>query len=241
MDPEGLPELLDFKGPNGQSFVRQAQFRYTHQLAPGLALAAALENPEADVTVAGELEREDSVPDAAFHVRWEPDWGHLQASGLLRRISVRADGLDEDETGWGAALSGKMQLAGKNSATFQINVGDGIGRYIADLAGIGADAAITPAGDAIETLEVIAGYLGYQHWWSDTLRSNLVYSHVEVDVENFQAGSTLETTQYAAANLIWSPVAQTNVGIEYLYGRRENANGEDGSANRLQISSQFLF
>lgn len=244
MDPAALPQLLDFEGPNGQTFVRQAQLRYTREFAAGASVALALENPESDVlNAAGERINRDELPDAVLRLRWERDWGHLQAGGLFRQISVSSPVIDDQEFGWGANLSGKIKvpLGAKDNAFFQLNGGDGIGRYIFDIAGSSADAVVVPAGDSIQTLTAWGGFLGYQHWWSGELRSSLVYSRVEVDVEDYQPDSALETTQYAAANLIWSPISQTNFGAEYLWGRREDKDGASGDANRLQFSAQYLF
>ena len=42
-------------------------------------------------------------------------------------------------------------------------------------------------------------------------------------------------------NLIWSPVKNTNVGIEYIYGSRETEANQKGVSNRFQASAQYLF
>ncbi len=54
-----------------------------------------------------------------------------------------------------------------------------------------------------------------------------------------QAHDDVRGTTYLAANLIWEPVDRVNVGIEYLYGVRENVDREKGDAHRLQ--SAFIF
>lgn len=243
MDVAALPELLDFQGPNGQSFVRQPQLRYTRTFQRDLTLAAALENPEGDVLSGdGNDITVDQLPDLIARASWEYDWGHLQAGGLLRRISVDTPGVDDEETGWGLNLSTviKVNEAARHNLAFQLNGGDGIGRYILDIAGTSADAYLTDTG-RLQTQKAIGGYVSYQHWWTTRLRSTAVYGQVVVDVAGVQPDSTLERSYYAAANLIWSPLPRVNVGIEFLHGRRKDAGGADGSANRLQLSSQLLF
>ena len=42
-------------------------------------------------------------------------------------------------------------------------------------------------------------------------------------------------------NLIWSPVKNTNVGIEYIYGHRKTEGGASGVLNRFQTSAQYIF
>jgi len=45
----------------------------------------------------------------------------------------------------------------------------------------------------------------------------------------------------AHLNVIWSPVAQTNLGLELIHASRETQNGQAGRLNRVQASAQYLF
>ena len=245
MDAWILPDLLDFHGPSGELVTRQAQLRVGHDFDNGVQLAAALENPETDVRAdpsdAGtRLTGVDELPDAVLRARWARDFGHLQSAILLRRLSVQDAGIDDNETGWGYTVSGRLMLAGRDQLFAQLSLGKGMARYMNDLSGLGLDAAVRPDG-RIEALPVIGGYAGYQHWWSEQLRSSFVYGQSRVDLESYQPEATFERGQYAAANLIWSPLPQTNFGVEYLYGKRENKSGAEGDARRLQVSSQLMF
>ena len=49
----------------------------------------------------------------------------------------------------------------------------------------------------------------------------------------------MHRTTYLAANLIWNPLERVKVGVEYLYGLREDVDRAIGSANRLQVA--FIF
>jgi len=40
---------------------------------------------------------------------------------------------------------------------------------------------------------------------------------------------------------MWSPVPQTNFGIEYIAARRQVQSGDAGTLNRVQASAQYLF
>jgi hypothetical protein len=46
-------------------------------------------------------------------------------------------------------------------------------------------------------------------------------------------------TTYLAANLIWTPFERAKVGVEFLYGLRENVDEAVGVAHRAQAS--FIF
>jgi len=40
---------------------------------------------------------------------------------------------------------------------------------------------------------------------------------------------------------MYSPWKNVNVGVEYIYARRETVNGQDGDLNRVQFSAQYFF
>jgi len=68
-------------------------------------------------------------------------------------------------------------------------------------------------------------FAAYRHYWFDQLRSNLVLSTAG---ENNPAGApapTNKSTRSAHINLIWSPVANSDLGLEYIYADRETEDG----------------
>ncbi len=42
-------------------------------------------------------------------------------------------------------------------------------------------------------------------------------------------------------NLLWSPLPQTTLGLEYTYASKELENNESGNFHRIQFSSVFSF
>ncbi len=64
---------------------------------------------------------------------------------------------------------------------------------------------------------------------------------MNADNPGFIDGDGLENTSYFAAHLVWNPWASVTVGVEYLRGRRENADGASGNANRILFSSKYDF
>ena len=104
----------------------------------------------------------------------------------------------------------------------------------------GIDDAVFDGSD-LKAIKSFQGYGALQHWWIDSLRSNAVFGYVDVDNRNVQPGDTLERTMYFAGNLVWSPVKEMDIGGEYLWGQRENKNGDVGTARRIQFSTKYLF
>ena len=81
--------------------------------------------------------------------------------------------------------------------------------------------------------------IGLTHDWNDELSSNFTYAENTLDTSNFQTATDVKQTTYLAANLIWNPIENVKIGVEYLYGTKEDVGGGTGDAHRLQTS--FIF
>jgi hypothetical protein len=67
--------------------------------------------------------------------------------------------------------------------------------------------------------------------YAGRFRSNLVYGYVNSDNPGFVSGDTFDNTNYAAADLIWTLYDKVTLGVEYLWGRRENEDGASGTGD----------
>lgn len=246
VDNRATPEEIDFEGINGRIQVRQTQVRYFPKFGRDMDFLIGLEDPAPDVAGGQGVSQ---YPDIVVSLRrnWSKRW-HVKSSLLLRQIEAQwdLDNLVTDTTfGWGLSVSGKVGLSmsdERDNIMFQFNYGDGIGRYINDLQEIGGqDAEFDPLTGELKTLTVFSGYIAYQHWWRESLRSTLTYSWVDVDNLDFQDGSAYTKTDRAIINLLWSPVTRVDVGAELLWGQRENFDGNDGTARQLQIGAKYRF
>jgi hypothetical protein len=81
----------------------------------------------------------------------------------------------------------------------------------------------------------------YEHWWTEKWLSNFCYGETFSALPDAVPSDTYRGGKYGAVNLIWLPVPRVGVGIEYLYGERENKDGEKGFAHRLQMAAQYSF
>jgi hypothetical protein len=242
MDLDSVGDTLEFNGPTGQIFIRQAQLRYTTPLAGG-SLAVAIENPQTDVRDAtGNAVAQDRAPDLA--TRWvkTADWGHVALRGLLRDLRAE-DGTGQNQAstlGWGLGVSGSYKLTGADTALYQLNMGKGIGRYI-------QDANVASRYDAtqrqLQAQKAFGGVIGVQHQWNETLRSNAMYAFTRNhnDGEAADIGGLNVRTAQAYANVIWSGVKNLDVGLEYIWGERRTQAGDKGDLSRLQGSVKYSF
>lgn len=269
-DPGAIPETLDFEGPAGYTFIRQAQIRYTHTVSDGVTLAFAVENPDTrvvvnNVTGGGTTQvqtRDNNIPDFVVRGRIEKEWGSVQVGLLLRSISGENFGAAATtnpsiniptgsgrgtDLGIAGSIHGKFFVPGsanqarKDFVGFQFLYGSGLGRYLQDTVGVSGEAAINPVTGRLETLTSYGGYFTYQHNWDEHFRTNLVFSGLRVDTPAYLNPNAYRGAFYAAGNLIWTPVKDLDLGVELQWGQRENADGRIGDALRFQTSAKFSF
>ena len=116
--------------------------------------------------------------------------------------------------------------------------GDGYGTQ---LKGGPEEAVFDTADSELDTIRIWGSFGGIQHFWTEKFRSNLTYGHVSADNPASVPSDALDSTTYTSANLIWNPFKQLTLGVEYLWGRRENVDGASGTSNRFLFSSRFDF
>jgi hypothetical protein len=199
----------------------------------------------------------DKIPDFVTAIRYSAPWGHLRASGVLRDIYWHQgiDGTNDNLStfGWAASFTGTWNVPiGKDGLGWEVGYGEGGGAFLAvDEAGA-PDAVWT--GGASRTLQTIKSGLvaaTYTHFWNDTLRSNVTGSYFRQQNRSGDFGPTFaeqfnflneQKSAYTVhVNLIWSPVPQTNFGVEFIRVQGRLQDGQTSEGTRLQASAQFKF
>lgn len=244
MDMDSYPESLDLVGPAGVILSRQAQVRYTDSINDKVTYAVALEVPNTEFSSAGTLGTEmdlTQTPDLIGRVKYKDSFGHLSFSAMARRMnaSYSNSSAESSEFGWGLGTNGKLLVGDKDSFSFGLFGGEGLGRYIFDV-GVSGNGNSFVNGD-LEAQMVYSGYADYRHYWSDNWRSNLLLGYVGIDNEGPLSGAAVNSEIMSGhVNLIWSPVPQYRVGMEYMHGYREMDNGQEGDIDRVMMSFMYL-
>jgi len=262
MDGDIFPNVLDYWGPAGMVFVRTPQIRWTFLDRDGWTAAVALEHPSDDIdpgnirlideNVAANIQSNEELPDLTAAVRYGGSWGHVRLAGMLRRIGYDTRGTDGNEpdgqeTGWGVNATTAFKL-GFATPRLGVVYGRGIATYMNDG---GMDLApsvstifeppsviLVPEAEAVKLLGVSA-YVDLQ--WTKKLSSALGYSFTKVDNTNFQEATAFHKGEYASANLLYTPADNVLAGLEFLWGRRTDNDGDQGSDTRLQASFKWSF
>jgi hypothetical protein len=275
MDYDVFPNVLDYQGPDGMVLMRQLIARVTVPLSDQVHIAFAAEQPYSDIqwfqdgefvvnpgsgviTKAGAPRNVQDVPDFTGHVRYDSDLGHVQVSGIVRKLTFQpAVGSNFNRLGSGVNLTGDFHpwawlwcsnpelkdnptALERSRILGQYAVGRGINRYLQDEDGLGLDAAFDPVG-GFRALYSVGWFVAYEHWWTEKWASNFCYSETFTALPDFLPLSTYRAGKYGAVNLIWLPKPKLGVGIEYLYGEREDKDGEKGFAHRIQMAVQYTF
>ena len=97
---------------------------------------------------------------------------------------------------------------------------------------------LVPRAEAVKLLGVSA-YLDFQ--WSKQWSSALGYSFAKVDNTNFQEPTAFHRGDYASANLLYAPADNVLAGVELLWGKRTDNDGDKGTDARVQISFKWSF
>lgn len=252
-DPRADHQDLDFEGINGENVIRQPQIRYTWQVREDLSVAAAAETPEVSLTGGSGV---NVVPDLVGRTIWNfKKVGHLQAAVVARQIRGESELNPDDVTSafaWGASLSGVIPFYYWNLTDrfiFQLNLGKGSARYINDLNSLGGqDAVFEPTTGELHPLGAVGWYMDYEHQWKEwaaartmALRSSIIWSYVTVNNLDFQLDDAYHRTNRFSVNLVFSPIKAIDVGVEYIYGTRQNKDGHKGSSDQFQAVGNFRF
>ena len=94
---------------------------------------------------------------------------------------------------------------------------------------------------------MIAGVIGYQHWWTGEMRSNIDFSGIHQDIPilpGITAANRVNLNKelvMSHVNLMWSPVAFVNTGIEYAWGHRVTASSLKGDSHVIQALLRVSF
>jgi hypothetical protein len=259
MDGNAFPMTVDFAGPRGLVNQRRPGIRVTIPLADRLYWAVGVEQPFSDITTNGEGDPVQNVPDFATHLRYESDYGHVQLSGLVRSLGFRpTDREVTQQAGWGLSASTVFHpwafLLGSNPVhkdnpnglersrvLLQYTFGWGIGRYIQDTAGQGLDAQVDPVTGAFDTVFAVGWSASYEHWFTEKWLSNITYSQDFTGSTPDQPGNTYLGAKYFTLALWYVPLRNMSLGIEYVWGQREDTDGERAHANRINGLFQYNF
>lgn len=260
MDGDAFPNQIDYWGPAGMVFYRTPQLRYSflkgeNQAAIALEIPGSAIDPGEVRQISDELgttfKNDEKLPDLTLMGRINRDWGHVQASGILRKVGFESVGTDitppppgnepqDSDLGWGINLSSNFKFMDKDKLILAVVYGEGIASYMND-GGTDMAAGGTLANPSAEMVPLLGLTAFIDHYWSDAWSTSLGYSSTEVDNQSLQSPDAFKKGQYALVNLLHTTHKNVLCGVELLWGNREDKNGATGDDVRSQISLKYSF
>jgi hypothetical protein len=252
MNLDAFPNVIDYWGPAGMVFLRNPQLRYTGRAGEGLAWVVSLEAPNSVIDT-GKLSQVDPalgsgvtphnrLPDLVGSLRVEREWGHVKAAAILREVgfqtSTTASGNPSNaKTGYGLNVSGTLKLFGPDTLSWGLAGGKAIASYMND----GGTDLAPDASLRAQAVSSLGWFLYYGHAWDARLTSTIGYSQHRQDNTAGQAGNALHAGSYASANLLYALTKNVLLGGEFVWGRRENKDGNSAIDSRFQFSTKVSF
>ena len=206
---------------------------------------------------------------------WWPVAGMSQPAGVNYTLND-GKYIDKDYEGWGLAVTGDVKpwqnvLPGswvRDDITFGANGGNGIGDQSANNIGLASNFGGALNGQTVNasnststfttnrllydnsvlarTIVAFAFQVGYEHFWTDVLRSQVDFSMNHSDVPSWliQSSGTASVNKelnIAHVNLIWSPAPFVDTGVEFAWGHRVVVSNNRGDCYTLQTSMKVKF
>ena len=240
LDLGSTPDTVDFNPAGALALTRQAMVRYTFSFGDA-SLALAVENPRG-LTFSSDY---DAIPDFIGNFTYGGSWGHVSA----RAVAHEYRNVEHSKWAYGAGLSGSVKFANETIVA-AVQAGDGIGRYMFNALLQGS----FDTGDEIELWRSYGYHIGFTHAWTPQLRSNIIWTQtffgenesLEAAQRRF-AEEVAESTDFVPnrridqlfVNTFWSFVKNTEIGLEYTYGRRSTFGPEVGIQHRVNALARF--
>lgn len=238
-DTKAEPSTVDGAGPNGINSKKSVLVRYLHNFKKNWSVAGSVEFPSQSISADGVHTEACTpyIPDFAAFVQYQWENGsHLRLSGLLRTLTYRdlVAGRNYNITGWGLQLSTVVNPLPSLNLFGILSTGQGHASYTADLGNGEFDLIPVIGHEGKLYAPWAAGIVaGVQYYFNEKIFSNIAFSEQTYYPRPNPHDSSYKYGLYAVANVFWDITPRFEVGLEYLYGKRKNFNGEFGSANRL--------
>lgn len=247
-DTKAEPSTVDGSGPNGINSRTNILVRYSKMFRRHWSVAASIEFPTQSIMTDGVSTEPCNtyIPDFAAFVQyqWESGASHIRISGLLRTLSYRDLIAQQNHniTGWALQLSTVIKIAPNFNFFGIASTGRGHASYTTDLGNGNFDLIPDTTQPGLLYAPMSVGYVaGVQYYFTKKIFSDIAFSEQRYYPRHAAEGTQYQYGLYVAANLFWDITPRLELGIEYLYGKRNDFDGLHGSADRIMAMLMFSF
>ncbi len=233
-----MPITVDGKAATGSVKLRTPQIRYRGKQKNGTSWAVALEysqpelNPEEDDTLG--LTTVQMIPDITARLARDGILGEVQLSGIVTTISTKdLNSNISNMFGFGASLSGTIDLTPEHQLLYQITGGKAISHYISTFSGTGMDAAFDPATNSFRSLNSYGGYMSYAFDLNEYITACATFGAALQTNRDFQLDNAYRNSTSLSFDAFWEVIEGARIGLEYVHGQRWDKGGNTGHASRF--------
>lgn len=246
IDTDAFPNIiLNTGGPNSFSVDRAVQFRYTEKFDDAV-LSIAIEDHQPNATVPDTWNTRQVFPNLTAGYKKSFGNNHIRLAALLNPIDYNNESQPEKlktKFGYAASLTGKFGI-GKDNIKLHATYGSGYSGYIEDFNKINNEAVVINGN--LETVNLFAGWIFYEHPWSDRISTTLGYGLNDLGKNSQQADQGIDKTHMGILALQYQPLKQFKLALEGIYGRRDNFAINDlpeqtGENVRIQFTTLYVF
>lgn len=249
--------------------VRRPQFRYTWLAGNGLTVAGSVEQPTYVGDVAASS-ASTTAPEALATLgdnqsntggynnwpafvqagQWSQPWGHLklavgeEINEVRTAAATPATSIHTQNGGYALTLTGHLNTWGKDALRGGFVYDNGAATFSSEMT-TGSELYNTTSGDRTAVKEW-AGYANYEHFFNGQWRANASGGYAKLSGNpGFTSNTTLVSMNRRLwnvnANVIYSPVPQTDFIFEWQRVYRKTFSGADGTDNRIDAQFNFYF
>ena len=247
-DLSTLPGTIDFSSGDALYGGRVTQIRWQDKLAKNFTYVLALEDAGSQVdNIYNQAGASRPLsPNFAGNIRYKGDKGSTVQLGV-DAFTINWKGPSTvpnvTQTGYAVTLTGRFVFKVSeyhDSFSYGGGFGQGQAHKIIALSWDGKGSGVLTQ-DNLHLNPAWFAFAGYNHYWNKSLNSTISTHWTGTELHALQSDNTIKQAGSVHANLIWFPYKLISTGIEYMWGVRENNNGVQGTASRLQFMVKFKF
>lgn len=243
-----LPFLLDFAYGDALYGGRAPLLRWDQKIDDNWSWAIGVEDwVDDDVANPNDLPGTARSDWPLLALRGNYNWSHGTVSLGTSLAQVRWDGTDgiadSSELSWAFVGGARLFLDAENRHYLGFGGSYGKGQtsnQINLIEGSAAIAYLKPDG-SLDLLNSWNATLSLHYEFSQQWSTNWSVAYGGTNPDETLFANALKGSGAAHANLIWHLAPEFLVGVEYMIGKRENADGADGTAHRVQFSTMYSF
>jgi hypothetical protein len=245
MDNASLPTTVDFEGPNSSLSKRHGILRYERKYGNNNIAGISLESPVSDYSNPADSLADNKSKQGNFDIAGRYKYlnrlGHLQVSGIFRRIEYLNNTSMSTLYGWGLLFSMNLNLNKKKTLSGQFSIGNGIANYYVGFVGRQLDAVYDSVNGHMTLKSVRGGFMTYSYYANQAWRFSFTGGTSYLNGKDFESPETFRSSMYLAANAFYNPIETIRLGFEVTTGSRTNLDKQKGHSTRISLMASFDF